>query len=359
MTGILAPKPNNQKDKKMNNSTTGKSITDMTFSKIKADPALYQLYISLIQQIPAFREKFVDPVAGLSVKIRQLDDRKTKTEDHVQMLKDIQQNSEDHYRTMMRESSKMQPLQLAINDNPELNQSFNNIVAQITPQSFLSEENIASLLQKNVGSNDLLAQLQQDQINAVVRYLSVIQSVSQQFIKVIRDLARYIPLKKSFSDNRQKQDYLNSLSSRVILNLTTTFHQSVKKTPTGYHYISLADFLQGGQKQFITNFSIEKINVNVIDSYIREPLSYLYRKLMEFYNSFTGMQDKVIATLDQYQANDQMLAKKIEKLENAIQDYVFQLNRLSIPEVRVYDDRSRMPQKDLGIPKLDPFNKNR
>jgi hypothetical protein len=320
------------------------------------DKQVHSYCNQLIKHNSSFKKDFIDPIAGLSVKIKQLKSRNNETKKHLHILENARQEAENYYQSMMRESISMQPLQLELNSNNELNQSFKKILTQTKDTPFSDQDSVNRLMTKNQQVEEEVSQFQQSQVHAISDHLIDTQSICKKFATLIQKFTGQFPLKDNLDPANEPQEVLQKNAEKIVFNLLDTFYTSAKETPTGYHFISLDDFFKEGLTQLLNIFNTK--NSCPFKFAIYDPLTYLHQKLVEFYSKFNGGKKEIITALKEFQTNDETLLQKIKLLESATLHYTAVLNKLSVPEVKTYDDRSRMPQKDLDIPNLDPFNKN-
>ena len=264
-------------------NTTITALSKMLLSF--GDERLENFYHNLAQSSPEFKAQCIDKMLSVFVKMERLFNEHHALEIAYHKIERHRSEAEENYRNWEQSSKNAKDLSSLIESDPKLNQIFKKLVELSTTNQFVGQESIDLLIQAEKDLDDKIASLHHEQIVLDKRYIQNSWQVHRRLVKVLRDIARRLPLKEIYQGG---VDFFDTSSEKIVFELSELFFASVKKTPTGYQYLTLNDFIKAGVKAINEYFSVK--SPSLIKAFSQELLVELYNELADFYGTFQGTQ---------------------------------------------------------------------
>lgn len=315
------------------------------------DENLENFYHSLSKTSPEFKAQCIDKMLALFVKMEKLFEEHRILELTYRKLDKRRSEAEHHYHAWKQQHKNAKNLQELIESDPQIHQVFKKLVSLNTTNTFLDQESIDFLIQAEKTLDEKITELHQEQISLDKQYIRTSWDTHRRLAKILREISKRLPLKEIYQTN---PTIFDTASEQVVFTLSELFFISVKKTPTGYQYILLEDFIQQGMHAINEYFSTQAYPL--IKFFAQELLIELYQELADFYGTFQGTQEKIDTTVSQREAMGKTLSDKVSKLKELVGEYTNQLSQITrtTQEIESYATTMKVLRTPKPPPTLTP-----
>lgn len=288
------------------------------------DERLESFYHNLSKSSPEFKAQCIDKMLSVFVKMEKLFEEHRMLELMHRKIERRRNEAEQRYQDWEQKNQDAKNLQKLIESDPKMNLVFKKLVELSTTNQFVGQESIDLLIQAEKTLDEKIATLHQEQVFLDKRYIQSSWQTHRRLSKVLREIAKRLPLK----DIHQLESAIfDTASEKIVFDLSELFFASFKKTPTGYQYITLDEFVKIGIGTANEYFTVK--SPSLVRAFSQEVFVELYHELADFYGTFQGTQQELDSTVNKREALSQELTEKITKLKELVGEYTGQLAHIA------------------------------